>query len=66
MPEELAEASEVFAATTAGGVMPVTGINGAPVGNGHPGIVTSRVQSVYWSEREAGWHGVRVGDILAA
>ena len=23
------------------------------------------IQSVYWSERAAGWHGVRVGDILA-
>jgi branched-chain amino acid aminotransferase len=64
-PEELSEASEVFTSTTAGGVMPVTGINGTPVGNGHAGIVTSRIQSTYWSEREAGWHGVRAGDILA-
>ena len=64
-PEEIAEASEVFTSTTAGGVMPITGINGKPVGNGHAGIVTSRIQSVYWTEREAGWHGVRPSDILA-
>ena len=64
-PEEMAGASEVFASTTAGGVMPVTGINGKPVGNGHAGLVTSRIQSAYWSGREAGWHGVRPGDILA-
>ena len=65
-PEEIGEASEVFTSTTAGGVMPITAINGKPVGNGHAGIVTSRIQSVYWSEREVGWHGVRVGDILAS
>ena len=64
-PEEIAEASEVFTSTTAGGVMPVTRINGKPIGNSHAGIVTSRIQQTYWSEREAGWHGVRVGDILA-
>ncbi len=63
-PEELAEASEVFASTTAGGVMPITSMNGKPVGNGHAGIITSRIQSMYWSKREAGWHGVRAGDIL--
>ena len=64
-PEEIAEASEVFTSTTAGGVMPVTRINGKPIGNSHAGIVTNRIQQTYWSEREAGWHGVRVGDILA-
>ncbi len=64
-PEELAEASELFASSTAGGVMPVTAIDGRPVGNGHAGIVTSRIQSIYWSRREAGWRGVRPRDILA-
>ena len=64
-PEEMTGASEVFASTTAGGVMPVTGIDGKPVGNGHAGLVTSRIQSAYWSGREAGWHGVRPDDILA-
>ena len=63
-PEELDEANEVFTSTTAGGVMPIAGVNGNPIGNGHAGIVTSRIQSTYWSEREAGWHGIRAGDIL--
>ena len=45
--------------------MPITGVNGKTVGNGHAGIVTSRIQSIYWSEREAGWHCVRPADILA-
>ena len=65
-PEEIGEASEVFTSTTAGGVMPITQIDSKPIGNGHVGIVTSRIQSTYWSEREAGWHGVRAGDILAS
>ncbi len=65
-PDELKDAEEVFAATTAGGVMPVTRINGEPVGNAHAGIVTSRIQDRYWREREAGWHGVSVADVLAA
>ena len=63
-PGELEEANEVFASSTAGGVMPVTRINGAPVGNGHAGILTSRIRSCYWSDREAGRHGARVVDIL--
>ena len=53
-PEELDEANEMFRSTTAGGVMPITGINGNPIGNRHAGIVASRIQSTYWSEREAG------------
>ena len=65
-PEEIGEASEVFTSTTAGGVMPITQIDSKPIGNGHVGIVTSRIQSTYWSEREAGWHGVRAGAILAS
>ena len=64
-PEEISEASEVFTSTTAGGVMPITQVNSKPIGNGHAGIVTSRIQSTYWDEREAGWHGVRASDILA-
>ena len=65
LPGELAEASEVFASSTAGGVMPITRIDSRPIGNGHAGIVTGRIQQDYWSDREAGRYGVRVSDILA-
>ena len=65
-PRELQEASEVFASTTAGGVMPVTRIDSKPIGNGHIGLVTAELQRHYWSKREAGWHGLRVEDILPA
>ncbi|MCY3671362.1 MAG: hypothetical protein OXH14_09810, partial [Alphaproteobacteria bacterium] len=47
------------------GAAAVSGVNGKTIGNGHAGIVTSRIQSIYWSERAAGWHGVKPADILA-
>jgi branched-chain amino acid aminotransferase len=65
-PEELETADEVFAATTAGGVMPVVGIDSRPVGDGRPGPITRLLQERYWERRAAGWHGTRVADLLAA
>jgi len=65
-PDELEGAQEVFASSTAGGIMPVTRIDGRPIGNGHPGLVTSRIQSAYWARREAGWHGTPVRELLGA
>jgi branched-chain amino acid aminotransferase len=65
-PEELADAEEVFATTTAGGVMPVIAIDSRPVADGRPGPVTRLVQDRYWSRRAEGWHGTRVADLIAA
>ncbi len=65
-PEELDTADEVFAATTAGGVMPVIRIDSKTVGNGTPGPITRLLQEQYWSRREAGWHGTRTADLLAS
>ncbi|MGI9476669.1 MAG: aminotransferase class IV [Hyphomicrobiaceae bacterium] len=44
----LREADEVFITSTAGGIMPVRGIDGAPVGDGAPGPVTTRLKEMYW------------------
>ena len=63
-PDELKDADEIFCSTTAGGVMPVTQLDGKPIGNGHKGLITSRIQDLYWSKRKAGWHGTKVEDIL--
>ena len=63
-PGELHSADEVFASTTAGGVMPVIRLGDRPIGNGHAGLLTSHIQSRYWSRREDGWHGTRVEDLL--
>jgi branched-chain amino acid aminotransferase len=65
-PDELADADEVFASTTAGGVMPVTRISNRPVADGAPGPITRRLQASYWEKREQGWHGTRYDEILAA
>jgi len=64
-PEELAEADEVFATTTAGGVMPIVVLDGDDVGSGSPGPITRRLQQEYWQRRAAGWYGRRVDEILA-
>ena len=65
-PDELGTADELFASTTAGGVMPVVRLGDKPIGNGHAGLLTGRIQSRYWRKREEGWHGTRVEDILEA
>jgi branched-chain amino acid aminotransferase len=50
--EELAEADEIFTATTAGGITPVTWYEGKPLGDGRPGAVTQRILELYWQRHE--------------
>ncbi len=57
---ELKAADEVFITSTAGGAMPVTRIDGAPVGEGTPGPITQRLSSLYWSKQESGWLATKV------
>lgn len=45
---EFRRGSELFATTTAGGVMPITSLDGDPVGDGTPGPVTRRLRDLYW------------------
>lgn len=47
--EELLTAEEVFVTSTAGGVMPVTQLDGRPVGDGTPGRRTLALRSAYWA-----------------
>ncbi|MDP6951318.1 MAG: aminotransferase class IV [Alphaproteobacteria bacterium] len=53
--DALRQADEVFLTTSGGGLIPITQIDNTPVGNGHPGILTTRIDELYWSKREAGW-----------
>jgi hypothetical protein len=46
--EEVRRADEVFVTSTAGGIMPVTEVDGRPVGNGAPGPITLRLREAYW------------------
>lgn len=45
------DADEIFLTSTAGGVMPVTRLDGRILGNGAPGAMTSRIRDLYWA-----WH----------
>ncbi len=49
---EVRSADEVFVTSTAGGVMPVTRVDGAPVGDGRPGPLTRRLRDAYWAAHE--------------
>lgn len=42
-------ADEVFITSTAGGVMPVTRIDGQAVGEGRPGELTNKLNQAYWA-----------------
>jgi branched-chain amino acid aminotransferase len=48
---DLYRASEIFLTSTAGGVMPIAFLDGAPVGEGKPGPVTTKIRNTYWD-----WH----------
>lgn len=48
---ELRGADEVFLSTSGGGVLPVTRVDGQPLGDGRPGPVTRRLMATYWA-----WH----------
>ena len=56
----LEDADEVFAATTAGGVMPVSRVGGRILGNDRPGPVSMRLKEAYWRRHEEGWHRTEV------
>jgi branched-chain amino acid aminotransferase len=45
---ELYRAEELFLTSTAGGVIPVATLDGAPVAEGRPGTVTLRLRGLYW------------------
>jgi len=45
----LYRATELFLTSTAGGVMPVTTLDGQPVGDGRPGPVTAALRDAYWA-----------------
>jgi branched-chain amino acid aminotransferase len=62
---ELEDADEVFAATTAGGVMPVSRVGGRILGNDRPGPVSLRLKRAYWQAHADGWHRTAVRAIEA-
>ena len=49
---EVRAADELFLTSTAGGVMPVTMIEGRPVGDGTPGKITTILRQSYWEAHD--------------
>ena len=64
--DALRGADEAFISSTAGGIMPVTKVDGKFLGNGKSGPISWRLHELYWSKREAGWLGTAVRDLTAA
>ena len=48
--ETLKSSNEVFATSTAGGIMPITKINGLPIGRGATGAITRKLHKTYWDK----------------
>ena len=48
----LENASEIFLTSTAGGIMPVSILDGKPVGKGKPGPIYRKIYSEYWAAHE--------------
>jgi branched-chain amino acid aminotransferase len=46
------QADEAFLTSTAGGVMPVTTIDGRQLGDGAPGPITTQLRSAYWEAHD--------------
>jgi branched-chain amino acid aminotransferase len=65
-PDHLRSADEAFLSSTAGGIMPVSRVDGRPLGSGKPGPLSRRLRGLYWEKREARWLGTRVKDLLAS
>ncbi|MFL5333124.1 MAG: aminotransferase class IV [Geminicoccaceae bacterium] len=64
--EALEDADEVFAATTAGGVMPVSRVGGRILGNDRPGPLSLRLKALYWQRHREGWHRTQVRALQTA
>ena len=54
--EELYTADEMFFASTAGGIMPVSRVDDHIMSGDKPGPISVSLKNRYWEKREAGWH----------
>ena len=50
--DDMRDADEIFLTSTAGGIMPVTRIDGQPIGDGRPGRITGRLTELYWARHD--------------
>jgi branched-chain amino acid aminotransferase len=57
---ELRDADEIFLATTAGGIMPGSRIDGRIMGNDRPGPISAKLRETFWAKRAQGWHATPI------
>jgi len=62
--ETLKSSNEVFATSTAGGIMPITKINGLPIGRGATGAITRKLHKTYWDKHSDPEWSVSKDDLL--
>ena len=61
---KLISSTEVFATSTAGGIMPITKINGQQIGTGIPGKITRQLHKIYWDKHTDPTWSLAVEDLL--
>ena len=64
--EELQSANELFASSTAGGIMPITKVSGMQIGNGRVGDITRQLHKLYWEKHTDEKWSTSIADILSS
>jgi len=59
-PFDLLVADEIFLTSTAAGLVPVTKVDGAPIGDGRPGPMFRRIDAAYDEMQRSGRHGTLI------
>ena len=63
--QELYSAEELFATSTAGGIMPITRVSGQEIGNGKVGSLTRQLHKLYWEKHSDDSWSTSITDILS-
>ena len=63
--DELYSAKELFATSTAGGIMPITRVSGQEIGKGSVGILTRQLHKLYWEKHSDDSWSTSISDILS-
>lgn len=58
--DEFRDSDEIFASTTAGGIMPASRIDGRIMNNDRPGPISARLKDLFWAKRAEGWYATPV------
>ena len=62
--KELKNAKELFATSTAGGIMPITKISGITIGSGNVGDITRQIHKLYWQKHSDSNWSTSIDNIL--